>query len=215
MYLIWCISFLPDLTVSGQVKKRKHRTLPLYYNTSKFGIIPFFRAIHRHLIFKQSGGKTIWRLLHTTIRAIFPQGGFTSSLFSNHKTGIPPASSKLCLKLSRWGAKSSFIPILPKGEPSDQTASPEKPSIFRMTFAFVADMPSMFCPSTPLISRSSTPFYCMASICPARSGAASSAKATSRNLMATSPSCFIETMIAQLQKSSLHIAISRMMRYDI
>jgi len=59
MYLIWCISFSPDLTVSGQVKKRKHRTLPLYYNTSKFGIIPFFRAIHRHLIFKQSGGKTI------------------------------------------------------------------------------------------------------------------------------------------------------------
>lgn len=56
---------------------------------------------------------------------------------------------------------------------------------------------------------------CMASICPARSGAASSAKATSRNLMATSPSCFIETMIAQLQKSSLHIAISRMMWYVI
>lgn len=71
----------------------------------------------------------------------------------------------------------------------------------------------LFCPSTPLISRSSTPFSCMASICPARSGAASSAKATSRNLMATSPSCFIETMIAQLQKSSLHIAISRMMWY--
>ena len=59
MYLIWYISFSPDLTVSGQVKKRKHRTLLLYYSTSKFGIIPFWCAMHRHLIFKQSGGKTV------------------------------------------------------------------------------------------------------------------------------------------------------------